>query len=203
NLEKAQQNVTKQIDNDLNKVSEQLINDKTQTSSKSVIKLAENAKNGTPGSPSNTGAIPGTKSLDEALANSGGGLQNGDQIGLPGGALFEFDSSDLLPDAASKLGQLAESLKLVQKHHPQAFFMIKGYADSIGANTNPQYNIDLSQKRADAVKNLLQIAGVDASKLKSVGYGSTEFIDPPTYDPAKQALEPDNRRVIIVISFPH
>ena len=203
NLTKMQQNVSKQLDNDLNKISDELINEKSPTSAKSVLKFSDNTKGSASGNPTgNDSAIPGTKSLDEALTNSGGGLQSGDEIGLRGGALFEFDSSDLLPIALNQLKDLANTLKDVSVHHPKASFTIKGYADSIGAQTDPQYNKDLSQRRADAVKNFFQTAGVDQSRLQAIGYGSTEFIDPPTYDPAKQALEPDNRRVIIVITFP-
>ena len=201
NLNQMQENVSKDLDNDLNKVSEQLIKDKTQTSSKSVLKFSENTKAAPTGStaPGSDSAIPGTKSLDEALSTTGGGLQNGDKIGIRGGALFEFDSADLRPEAANDLKKLA--IAVIQ--HPKATLIIEGYADSIGANLDPQYNKDLSQKRADAVKDCLVAMGIRESRIQAVGNGSTNFIDPPTFDPAKQALEQNNRRVEIVFSFPH
>lgn len=202
-LEKMQQSVSKELDNDLNKVSDQLINDKSQTSSKTVVKFADSGKAGAPGNSGDASAIPGTKSLDEALSSTGGGLQSGDKIGIRGGALFAFDSADLLPGAMDDLKKLAAKLQEVEKHHPKAAFVVEGYADSIGANTDPQYNKDLSQRRADAVMDYLETMGVDRSRIQAVGNGSTDFIDPPTYDPAKQALEPDNRRVEIVVTFQH
>ncbi len=200
NLAKMQQNVSKELDSDLNKVSEQLINDKSRTSTKSVVKFSENTKAGAAGNPAGSdSAIPGMKSLDEALSSTGGGLQSGDKIGIRGGALFEFDKAELLPSATEGLKNLA----LRVKQHPNASLIIEGYADSIGSTNDPQYNIDLSQRRAEAVKAFLQTMGIDQSRVQAVGKGSTKFIDPPTYDPAKQALEPDNRRVEIVITFPH
>lgn len=199
NLANMQKAVSKELDNDLNKVSEQLINDKTPTSSKSTLKFSETTKPGVPGSATgNDSAIPGMKSLDDALSSTGGGLQSGDKIGIRGGALFEFDKADLLPAATDGLRNLAAYVK----NHPKATLIIEGYADSIGSQTDPQYNTDLSQRRADSVKNFLQSAGVDQSRIQAVGKGSTNFIDPPTYDPAKQALEPDNRRVEIIFTFP-
>ena len=203
-LEKMQENVTKDLDKELNNVSEQLIKDKAHTTSKSVLKFADNTKAGAPGNPTATAngasAIPGMKSLDEALASTGGGLQNGDKIGIRGGALFEFDSADLRADAMPVLTKLA--LEMV-KIYPKATLIINGYADSIGANINPQYNKDLSQRRADAVKDFLQTMGVDQSRLQAVGYGSTKFIDSPTYDPARKAQEQNNRRVEIEFTVPH
>lgn len=200
NLANMQKTVSKELDNDINKVSEQLINDRTQTSSKSTLKFAESTKPGVPGGAAgNDSAIPGMKSLDDALSSTGGGLQSGDKIGIRGGALFEFDKADLLPAAMNDLKKLA----FYVNQHPKATLVIEGYADSIGSQTDPQYNTDLSQRRADSVKNYLQSVGVDPSRLQAVGKGSTNFIDPPTYDTAKQALEPDNRRVEIIFTFPH
>ncbi len=74
---------------------------------------------------------------------------------------------------------------------PNASLSIEGYADSIGANTDPQYNKDLSQRRANAVKIWLPPgpwgSKVEADRLQAVGNGSTNFIDPPTYDPTAEA----------------
>jgi outer membrane protein OmpA-like peptidoglycan-associated protein len=201
NLTKMQQSVSKDLDNDLNKVSEQLIKDKTLSTSKSLLKLSETTKTGGSASTAAGGesAIPGMKSLDDALSSTGGGLKNGDKIGIRGGALFQYDSADLLPDGMNDLKKLA----LRVKQYPNATLIIEGYADSIGSVTDPQYNKDLSQRRAESVKNFLQTMGIEDFRIQAVGEGSTKFIDPPTYDPAKQAMEPNNRRVEIVFTFPH
>lgn len=200
-MTKMQQTVTNDLDTELNKVSEQLIKDKTQSNTKSLLKFSENTKPGGSGNPAGSGesAIPGMESLDDALKGTGGGLHNGDKIGIRGGALFEFNKAELRKEALGDLEKLAERIK----HYPKATLIIEGYADSIGSISDPQYNIKLSKDRAEAVKSYLEIAGIDESRIQAIGNGSTKFIDPPTYDPAKQAMEPNNRRVEIEFSIPN
>ena len=55
--------------------------------------------------------IPGRQTLDEAL-NKAGALPAGTKpIGVPGGALYEFDSAALKPDAVVQLQKLAELIR--------------------------------------------------------------------------------------------
>ena len=195
-LTKIQQNASNDLDNELNKVSEQLIKDKTQSDNKSLLKFSENTKPGGSGNPAADGqsGIPGTKSLDDALAGTGGGLKDGDKIGIRGGALFEYDSAELRPDAMDDLKKLARIVKL----YPNAIFSVGGYADSFGT---PEYNLTLSQRRADAVKSWLLITvGVSPDKIEAMGYGSTSFVVSPNGTVVEQEK---NRRVEIAIKFPH
>lgn len=191
---KAQQNTAHDLDRELNSVRDQLIKDKPKISSNALLKLSDTTRSG--GNASDGAGIPGLKSLDEALAGTGGGLHSGDKIGIRGGALFEFDKADLLPGAIGNL----QKLGAIVKRYPNATLIIEGYADSIGS---PDYNLVLSQRRADAVRSwLTTIMGVDPAKIRAVGYGSTNFIDTPTYNPSRQAEEQNNRRVEIGFRFP-
>jgi outer membrane protein OmpA-like peptidoglycan-associated protein len=193
-LEKTQTS-SQDMDADLKSVSEQLLKDKTKTTSTSLLKLSDSTKSGAVGGHGTAGDsdIPGTKSLDDALKGTGGGLQNGDRIGIPGGALFEYDKADLRAEAIENLRKLA----LIVKRYPGATFSIDGYADSFGS---PAYNKDLSQRRADAVKAWLLVnVGVDPFKIEARGLGSTNFVVPPSGTPEEQEK---NRRVEIGIKFP-
>jgi outer membrane protein OmpA-like peptidoglycan-associated protein len=201
NLAKMQQSSSNDMEKDLNSVSDQLLNDKTKVSSKSLLKLSDATKTGVTGNKGAIGGesdIPGTKSLDDALSGTGGGLRSGDKIGIRGGALFEFDSPALRDDALNDLKKLAAIIK----RYPDAMFTIDGYADSIGT---VDYNLKLSQERADSVKAwLLANSNISPNKLQAIGHGSTHFIVVPNglTDKAEQDRQEKNRRVEIGIKFP-
>jgi OmpA-OmpF porin, OOP family len=67
---------------------------------------------------------------------------------------------------------------------------IGGHTSSSGSAS---FNQDLSQKRADAVRDYLVANGVPAKRLKTIGYGSSRPI--PGTDPAA----PENRRVVLTM----
>ena len=140
--------------------------------------------------------------LDKLLGN---GIHAGDApVKLPGGAMFEFDSSDLRTQSLDQLHKLGV---LIQKN-PNVTFTIEGYTDSFG---DPAYNIQLSQARADAVRTwLIQNMDVDPTHIQAAGYGATRFLVAPqpvdmhsqsSIDQEK-ALEQPNRRVEIRFKFP-
>lgn len=189
-MAKMQQSTAKDIEKDFNSVAEQILKDKPKVASPSLLKLSEkiassSVKTGGPN-------IPGLKSLDDALTGTGG-LGNGDKIGIPGGALFEFDSADLRANAIINL----QKLGTLVKKYPTAKFSIEGYADSIGS---PEYNLELSRRRAEAVKLwLVANMGVDPARISARGFGSTKFIDSPN---GSQEAQANNRRVEIAVTFP-
>jgi len=192
-LEKLQQKSSTDLNNELDSVRDQLIKDKPKIASTSLMKLSESTTK--PGAAGAGGSgIPGTKSLDEAIAGTGGGLHSGDKIGIRGGALFEYDKADLRPDGIADLQKLAH----IVKSYPNAIFTIEGYADSFGS---PDYNLALSQRRAEAVKAWLLVnIGVNPFKIEAKGFGSTNFVVSPSGTVEEQEK---NRRVEIGIKFPH
>ncbi len=116
-------------------------------------------------------------------------------ISLPERVLFEFDKADLKPEAAAQLDQIAEVLKF----YSSAPVSIRGYTDSRGTDA---YNLDLSQRRADAVKNYLTgKPEMDAARLKTTGLGEKDPIAPnenPDGSDNPTGRE-QNRRVEIVV----
>jgi outer membrane protein OmpA-like peptidoglycan-associated protein len=88
---------------------------------------------------------------------------------LSGDANFEFNKSVLLPNAYAVLDSLVSTMK---KHHDYKW-EIGGYTDGIGS---VNYNIKLSQRRAQAVVDYLVSKGVDRNNLKVVGYGKANPI---------------------------
>jgi outer membrane protein OmpA-like peptidoglycan-associated protein len=105
--------------------------------------------------------------------------------------LFAFDRADLQPGAQRMLDRVAELLK----QHPDRDVSIEGHTDSVGS---ANYNQQLSEARAAAVREYLLRRGVAAERLSAVGYGKTRPIVPNDSPSARQ----QNRRVEIVIERP-
>jgi len=105
-----------------------------------------------------------------------------------GDVLFNTGKSELNPGAARKLDQLAQFLK----DHPERRVQIDGFTDSVGTDS---YNLDLSQRRADAVKSSLMARGIDQSRIGSQGYGKGYPVANNTDSGGRQL----NRRVEVVI----
>jgi OmpA-OmpF porin, OOP family len=99
---------------------------------------------------------------------------------------FEHNSSALKPQASAQLRQLELALDSASLGKDR--FIVAGHTDAKG---NPQYNKQLSLRRAEAVKHFLVAKGMDASRLDTVGYGSERLLSPD------QPEDPRNRRVEI------
>jgi outer membrane protein OmpA-like peptidoglycan-associated protein len=99
---------------------------------------------------------------------------------------FEYNSSELRPEAAAQLRQLTSALSSDALRGDR--FLVAGHTDAKG---NPQYNKQLSLRRADSVKRFLVANGLDRSRLDTIGYGSEKLLTPDRPD------DPQNRRVEI------
>lgn len=97
---------------------------------------------------------------------------------------FDHDSSALKPAAQEIIQKIADQLK----DDPKSEGYIRGYASSEGTE---KYNLALSQRRSDAVKNRLTELGIEASRLFSVGLGEAS----PVADNATEEGRVKNRRV--------
>jgi outer membrane protein OmpA-like peptidoglycan-associated protein len=104
------------------------------------------------------------------------------------GILFPFNSTDILPAGRQNLQSLANSLE----KYPNSDILIVGHTDSVGTDA---YNLDLSQRRAQAASAYLQSNGVPAARLHAVGKGESEPIQPNDTDAGRA----QNRRVEIAI----
>jgi outer membrane protein OmpA-like peptidoglycan-associated protein len=137
----------------------------------------------------NKGRAPGFSDLDQLLAQKGP-LGSGTKLRMPDDQLFEYDSDVLQGSAVSQLQKLGT---LIQRN-PKATFTVEGYTDSFGT---PEYNLDLSQRRADSVKQyLVEGMGISPAQIQTRGYGATKFRTSPNGSIDEQS---SNRRVEIVV----
>jgi outer membrane protein OmpA-like peptidoglycan-associated protein len=100
------------------------------------------------------------------------------------GVNFESGSAALTPDSYGILDQVVKSLKA----YPEVRVEIAGYTDDVGKD---EYNLGLSQRRAEAVKLYLVNSGLSADRIVARGYGETNPISTNT-TPAGRA---ENRRI--------
>ncbi|MEQ1803057.1 MAG: OmpA family protein, partial [Gammaproteobacteria bacterium] len=102
------------------------------------------------------------------------------------GVTFENNSAKLTPNSTLTLDSVAEIIK----QRPTFKIEVRGHTDSSGPD---EYNLNLSQQRADAVMEYLVSRGVSADKLSATGFGESEPVAPN--DTAEGRAQ--NRRVAL------
>jgi len=108
-------------------------------------------------------------------------------ITLQGEVLFKTGKWDLKPAAMAKLDQIADALR--GKEQPMVVY---GFTDNVGAS---DMNMDLSQKRAQSVRDYLVTKGIPSDLIKAEGKGPSEPIAENTSIEGRA----QNRRVEIVV----
>ena len=106
-----------------------------------------------------------------------------------GDVLFTSGQADLKAGATTNLSKLATFLN----NYPDRSVTIEGYTDSVGSD---DYNLGLSQRRADSVKSFLTGQGVASARLTTAGKGKSE----PVAGNDSAAGRQQNRRVEVIIS---
>lgn len=113
----------------------------------------------------------------------------GTVITLSGGVVFASARADLLPNARTKLDQVAVALLQGDK---QSKIVVEGYTDSRGS---AEMNQELSSRRAETVKNYLISKGLPSERISSQGFGPAK----PVADNDTAEGRANNRRVEIVV----
>jgi len=103
--------------------------------------------------------------------------------------LFDTGKYSLKPDADIKLAKIATILEL----YPGLSVQVEGYTDSVGGD---DYNMKLSQNRANTVHDFLIQNGVPSANATSEGFGKAD----PVADNSTAAGRAQNRRVNLVVS---
>jgi outer membrane protein OmpA-like peptidoglycan-associated protein len=110
-------------------------------------------------------------------------------ITLSGSVLFASAKWDLLPAAQVKLNDVANALT---REDPLSKIVVEGHTDSQG---QPGYNQELSQHRAQAVRDYLVTRGIASDRIVAQGFGPTRTVA----DNKSPEGRANNRRVEIVV----
>ena len=99
---------------------------------------------------------------------------------------FDFDKDVVRPDNHNDAKMIADALN----KYPKADAQLEGHTDSLGDDA---YNMDLSRRRANSVKNyVVEKFNIKASRISTVGYGESKPVASNDTDAGRQK----NRRVV-------
>ncbi len=101
---------------------------------------------------------------------------------------FELDSYELTESAQQTLNRLGSAL--TSESLAEFKFRVEGHTDALG---DEKYNLDLSRRRAEGVRNyLINLFEMDQQRLETVARGESSLLNPDVPN------SPDNRVVLIV-----
>ncbi|HKW14738.1 MAG TPA: OmpA family protein [Candidatus Krumholzibacteria bacterium] len=112
----------------------------------------------------------------------------GIKITFDSGLLFDFDKSDLRPEAKTNIANLSKTLN----KYADTDIVVEGDTDNAGTS---DYNVSLSDRRAKSVSNHMVSLGVSGSRISDIGLGETNPVASNDTDAGRQ----QNRRVEVAI----
>ncbi len=132
------------------------------------------AKKSRPRPPAGASITPG--SVQDLVVNVG------DRV------FFDFDRSDLKPDARATLEKQAAWLK----KYPAIRVTLEGHADERGTR---EYNLALGERRANSAKDFLVALGINPNRLQTISFGKER----PVALGSNEASWAQNRRAVTVV----
>jgi outer membrane protein OmpA-like peptidoglycan-associated protein len=116
-------------------------------------------------------------------------MENGVKVTFP--VNFAFDDATVRAEDQPAIEKFAD---VAEKHFTGSVITVEGFADPAGTQA---YNLELSRRRADAVRSMLLSKGMNAQQIRAIGYGKTRLVVPNASHDAPGAEQ--NRRVVFVI----
>ena len=101
---------------------------------------------------------------------------------------FDFNSAKVNPGLYREIDRIAG----VMIEYPRTNILVEGHTDSKGSEA---YNMELSRRRAESVRNLLVEKGVSGTRISTMGHGETMPVATNDTPEGRQ----QNRRVEIKI----
>ena len=114
-----------------------------------------------------------------------------EKVAMDADALFDIDKSVIKPKGKQALDEVVRNLSLAGAE--LGLIVSTGHTDSTGG---AQYNMDLSTRRAEAVKIYLISKGIDGNRINTAGEGERQ----PIADNATAQGRAENRHVVIEVT---
>jgi outer membrane protein OmpA-like peptidoglycan-associated protein len=116
-------------------------------------------------------------------------MEDGIKFAMP--VNFAFDDATVRPEDQAALDRFAA---IVSKYYAGSMVTVEGFADPAGA---ANYNLNLSRRRAESVRDYLTSKGLTADQLRTIGFGEQRQVvaGAERDDPGAEM----NRRVVFVI----
>lgn len=114
-----------------------------------------------------------------------------ERVSMSADALFDFDKSTIKPDGRAHLDEIVHRLNL--RGAELGIIVSTGHTDSTGSDA---YNMKLSDRRAEAVKDYLVSQGVDTNRIRTEGMGERQ----PVADNVTSDGRAENRHVVIEVT---
>ncbi|WP_230381517.1 OmpA family protein, partial [Myroides albus] len=106
---------------------------------------------------------------------------------------FDFDKSNIRPDAAIELAKVVEVLQM----YPQLKIDVRSHTDSRG---NDAYNLKLSDRRAKSTISWMVKQGIQSDRISGKGYGESQLVNKCKNNvPCTKAQHQENRRSEFII----
>ena len=107
--------------------------------------------------------------------------------------LFDFDQATLKASGRDEIAKVT----VILEEYPRDTITIEGHTCDINRSGDPDYNLKLGQRRADAVRAVLIENGIDEARVSTVSYGENRPAVPNTSDENRQL----NRRVVFIYTI--
>lgn len=121
---------------------------------------------------------------DDTMDDTAGTVTREEAMAMIGDMIFfDFDRSELRPEARTTLQQKSEILR----QYPDIRVRIEGHADERGT---VEYNLALGERRADSARTYLIDLGIDPDRLTTISYGEER----PLAEGQNEAAWQQNRR---------
>ncbi len=136
-----------------------------------------------------TSATTSTTTAPTAIAGPTPGSQEHLVVNVGDRVFYDYDRSDLRPEARTTV----EALAVWLNSYPAATIAVEGHADERGTR---EYNLALAERRANSVRDYLVALGIGTNRLSTISYGKER----PAVLGSNEESWAQNRRGVFVVN---